>query len=214
MPWGIAFDRFGNLHIADYYNQRIRKVDRRTGIISTVAGIGISGNTGDGYLATAARISNPCTIAFDRAGNLYIGQQQTSTVRKVDASTQIISTVAGLGGHGEGGDGGPAVKALLSSPTGVAIDSADNLYIAEYNNARVRRVAAATRIISTYAGGSANVGDGGPALAGHTKRAVRLFFWIWLTTWTGTERSNESHYPCRGCDWKDKPRRRDRCVGL
>jgi sugar lactone lactonase YvrE len=163
-PWGIAFDSLGNLHIADYYNHRIRKVDRRTGIISTVAGTGIAGSGGDGQLATAARISNPCTIAFDRAGNLYIGQQQTSRVRKVDVSTRIISTVAGLGGQGEGGDGGPAVNARLSSPTGVAVDSAANLYIAEYNNARVRRVAAVTQIISTYAGGSTNVGDGGSAL--------------------------------------------------
>lgn len=164
MPWGAAFDRGGNIYIADYYNHRIRRVAADTGIIRTVIGTGVPGNTGDGGPANLAALSHPCSVAFDRQDNLYIGQQQTSTVRMVNSQTKIISTVAGLGGLGEGGDGGPAVNAKLSSPAGVAVDSLGNLYIAEENNARVRRVDVVTKIISTWAGGSLNVGNNGPAV--------------------------------------------------
>ncbi len=163
MPWGVGFDRLGNMFVADYYNQRVRMVNAATGIITTVAGTGVVGSNGDGGLATAAAISFPCSVAFDSGNNLFIGQEQISTIRKVSASTQIISTVAGKGGFGCNGDGGPAINAQLSSPTGVCIDSMDNLYAADYNNARVRLITASTQVITTYTG-STNVGNGGPAL--------------------------------------------------
>jgi sugar lactone lactonase YvrE len=163
LPMGVQADTAGNIYIADFYNQRVRMINALTGVISTVAGNGTKGNTGDGGPAVRARIYCPCSLAFDTAGNLYIGQEQTSLVRMVNLSTGVIATVAGKGGFGETGDGGPALNAGLSSPTGIALDSSNNLYIAEYNNARTRWVNGATAIINTFAG-CTNFGNGSPAV--------------------------------------------------
>ncbi|MEO8660283.1 MAG: hypothetical protein ABI693_17575, partial [Bryobacteraceae bacterium] len=164
LPTGVALNAAGVIFVADYYNQRLRRIDPLTGIVATLAGTGVPGDSGDGQPSTAARLKYPCTVAFDKEGNVYIGQQQSTRVRKILVSTGIISTVAGLGGSDETGDGGPALIAGLSSPTGVALDDSNNLYIAEYNNARVRRVSGHTQIINTFAG-SVNVGNDGPATA-------------------------------------------------
>ncbi|KAF0221782.1 MAG: hypothetical protein FD174_113 [Geobacteraceae bacterium] len=147
---GIALDGAGNLHIADTFNHRIRKVDLATGIITTVAGNGIYDNTGDGGTATSAAISYPSDIAFDGAGNLYlVGYHR---IRKVDAATGIISTFAGNGQFSYSGDGGAATAAALGNPYGIAADGAGNLYIADTSNHRIRRVDGATGVISTIAG--------------------------------------------------------------
>ncbi len=162
-PSGAAVDAAGNLYIADRNNQRIRKVDA-AGVISTAAGSGAGGFAGDGGPAEEARLSFPVGVALDSAGNLYIADRNNQRIRKVDAAG-IISTVAGNGTAGFGGDGGPALQARLNFPSGVAADGAGNLYIADRNNRRVRRVDAAG-VISTVAGnGTAGFsGDGGPAL--------------------------------------------------
>ena len=167
-PQGVALDGAGNLYIADYWNQRIRKVDA-AGVISTVAGDGTSdygGDGGDGGPATAAQLNFPQGVALDGAGNLYIATGHR--IRKVDAAG-VISTVAGDGTRGSGGyggDGGPAVAALLSGPYGVALDGAGNLYIADRDNHRIRKVDSAG-VISTVAGAGTYGfgGDGGPAVA-------------------------------------------------
>ena len=169
-PTGLAVDGAGNLYIADRFNHRIRKVNAWTGRISTVAGTGATGLGnggfgGDGGPATSARLSDPKGIALDSAGNLYIADRLNHRVRKVDAATGNISTVAGTGTASFSGDGAAAIAATLNQPGGVAVDGADNLYISERNNHRVRRVDAATGNISTVAGtGTASLtGDGGAA---------------------------------------------------
>ena len=162
-PNGVAPDGAGNLYIADTANSRIRKVGA-AGAISTVAGDGTRGSGGDGGPAVAAQLSSPRALALDEAGNLYIADSSNSRIRKVDAAG-VISTVAGDGTRGFGGDGGPAVAAQLYLPYGVAVDGAGNLYIADRNNNRIRKVDAAG-VISTVAGGGSG-GDGGPAVAAY-----------------------------------------------
>jgi len=166
-PSAVAVDGAGNIYIADTANQRIRKVDAATGLINTVAGSASGGFGGDGGAATSAALNTPMGLAVDGAGHLYIADSQNNRIRKVDAGTQMISTVAGTGGSGFSGDGGTATAAELKSPRGVAVSGAGDLYIADTNNYRVRRVAAGTQVISTVAGtGVAGFsGDGGLATA-------------------------------------------------
>src|SRR5438552_15179672 len=137
-----------------------------TNHIVTVAGGGAL--VGDGGPATAALLNGPEGIAVDSGGNLYIAQFGSHRIRKVEAMTAIITTVAGTGVGGSGGDGGPATAAQLNTPRGVALDSRGNLYIGDSANNLVRRVDATTGIITTVAGGGApadGLGDGGPATA-------------------------------------------------
>ena len=168
-PYGLALDGAGNLYIADLFNHRIRKVDT-AGMISTVAGDGTRGSGGDGDPATSAQLNFPRGVAPDGAGNLYIADDLNHRIRKVDAAG-VISTVAGsgmggFGGGGFGGDGDPAVAAQLNTPSGVALDGSGNLYIADTNNHRIRKVDPAG-VISTVAGDGTrgSGGDGGPAVA-------------------------------------------------
>jgi sugar lactone lactonase YvrE len=157
-PTGVAVDSFGNLYIADWFNNRIRKVSG--GTITTVAGNGRCCFSGDGGSPTSASLNQPQGTAADSAGNLYIADYGNSRVRKVSGGT--ITTVAG-GGKGPLGDGGPATSATLGSPVGVAVDSAGNLYIADSWSNRIRKVSAGT--ITTVAGNGIGgfSGDGGPA---------------------------------------------------
>jgi uncharacterized protein (TIGR03437 family) len=159
-PWSVAVDSAGNLYIADKNIHRIRKVTPG-GIISTVAGNGSAGYSGDSGPATSAQLNFPEGVAVDSVGNLYIADTRNSRVRKV-TSGGIISTVAG-GGAFNLGDGGPAIGANLG-PAGVAVDRAGNLYIADTDNQRIRRVTPGGTI-STVAGNgiSGYSGDGGPA---------------------------------------------------
>ncbi|MEU5053687.1 NHL repeat-containing protein [Streptomyces sp. NPDC021096] len=162
-PHALVVDGVGNLYIADDYNHRVRKVGT-DGVIATVAGDGAEGFGGDGGPATAASLHFPHALAIDSAGNLYIADRYNYRVRRV-APDGIITTVAGTGDIGFGGDGGPATAAVLDLPQCLAVDGDDNLYITDYGNERVRRVDA-DGIISTVAGdGSKGYdGDGGPAL--------------------------------------------------
>jgi sugar lactone lactonase YvrE len=151
-PYGIAVDKAGNVYIADWSNTRVRKVDAVTGLISTVAGPGVSTTLGDGGPATSAYIAFPYAVALDSAGNLYIADSGNNRVRMVSAATGIITTVAGTGTASFSGDGGLATAATLNGPQGLAFDAAGNLYIEDGNNARIRKVTAATGIITTVAG--------------------------------------------------------------
>ena len=152
-PRGVAVDASGNVYIADTFHHRIRKVNAVTKAITTIAGTGTPGVSGDGGPATAARIFTPFGVRLDRLGNLYIADDDNYRIRKIDAATGIISTVAGNGSNDFSGDGGPATAAALSEPKAVAVDTAGNLYIADPFNARIRFVNAATGIITTFAGG-------------------------------------------------------------
>ncbi len=163
-PVGVAVDSGGHLFIGDTNNNRIRRVDAATGIITTVAGTGSFGFGGDGGPATNARLAFPRGVAVDNAGNLFIADQNNQRIRRVDTATGIITTVAGTGSFGTSGDGGPATNARLANPVGGAVDSGGHLFIADLSSNRIRRVDAATGIITTVAGtGSFGFsGDGGP----------------------------------------------------
>jgi len=153
-PGGVVVSPIsGDLYIADTGNHCIRKVSADTDAVTTVAGIaGYPDYWGDGYLATDAALHSPEAVALDSAGNLYIADSGNNRVRKVDAGTGVISTVAGNGAWGFSGDGGPAVDASMYDPCALALDSAGNLFISDLCNQRVRKVDAATGIISTVAG--------------------------------------------------------------
>ena len=163
-PFGVTVDSAGNLLIADLGNNAIRKVDHATQIITTVAGGGSSPSTctgstnsiGDGCSATSASLFIPEGVAVDGAGNLFIADTFDNRIRKVDQATQIITTVAGNGNSGFSGDGGPATSASLDLPSGVTVDGAGNLFIADRFNGVIRRVDHATQIITTVAGGGSS----------------------------------------------------------
>ena len=160
-PHGVAV-RFGNVYIADRDNNRIRQVDS-SGVITTFAGTGTSGFGGDAGAATSSLLWAPSDVAVDGSGNVYIADWFNHRVRKVD-SAGTISTFAGTGTSGFGGDGGAATSALLAYPVGVAVDGSGNVYIADQHNHRIRRVNTAG-IIDTFAGtGTSGFGgDGGSA---------------------------------------------------
>jgi sugar lactone lactonase YvrE len=180
----VALDAAGNLYIADTSNQRIRKVDA-SGTISTVAGNGSSGFSGDGGAATLAQLNFPQGVALDAAGNLYIADLSNQRIRKVDASG-TISTVAGNGTQGFSGDGAAATLAQLTIPQGVALDAAGNLYIADRNNQRIRKVDASGTISTVAGNGTFGFsGDGGAATLAQlwNPRA-----WRWMRRATCTSR--------------------------
>ncbi len=168
----VAVDAAGNLYIAQPDNHRVRKV-RPDGIITTVAGSGVSRFSGDGGPATSASLAFPLGVAVDAAGNLYIADSGNSRVRRVSLSG-VISTVAGNGNFGFSGDAGPATSASLADPQGVAVDVAGNLYIVDRGNQRIRKVSPGG-VISTVAGnGIAGFsGDGGPATGASLRLAFR-----------------------------------------
>jgi len=164
VPEGIAVDGSGNLYIADGSNNRVRMIAAKTGIISTVAGGGTAGNLGDGGLATAASLSYPDDVKLDSAGNLYISDFYNARIRKVDASTGLISTVAGNGYFGNSGDGGPAISAEVDVTEGVVVDGAGNIYLSNWPDT-IRKVDATTGVVTTIAGDGyfSYGGDGGAA---------------------------------------------------
>jgi len=166
-PNGVFVDSSGSIFIADTDNHCIRKVDGVTGNITTVAGTGSSGKTGDGGPATNAKLNKPRGVFVDTSGDIYIADTENCSIRKVDVSTGNISRVAGnMSAHcGYSGDGAPATNAELNKPRGVFVDAAGNVFIADTENHRIRVVDGATGDIDTLAGtGTAGYsGDGGLA---------------------------------------------------
>jgi len=174
-PTGLAFDAVGNLYITDLFNHVVRKVNMSTGIITTIAGIGqTNGYSGDGGPATAATLYRPDGIDIDAQGNIYFAEQGNNIIRKINTSG-IISTIAGTGNNEYTGDGGPATLATLNIPSGVTIDGAGNIYIADAGNYVIRQVNTAG-IISTIAGnGTAGYsGDGGAATSAQLNLTVSV----------------------------------------
>jgi streptogramin lyase len=162
-PFDVALDRAGNLYFSDTFNHRIRKVE--AGTITTVAGNGRKGFVGDGEKATDAMLNEPYGIELDAEGNLFIVDRLNYCIRRVDATTRAISTIAGTGGKsGYGGDGGPATKALLVEPNGIALDGKGKLFIADVAGHRIRVVDLALGTIETLSGNGKGIsaGDGGP----------------------------------------------------
>ncbi len=159
---GVAVDGTGNVFIVDSGDSLVFRISSN-GAIEVVAGNGIPGFSGDGGPATSASLYSPSAVALDSAGNLYVADTGNERIRKVTVSDGTITTVAGSGTNGFSGDGGPAVNASFGNPTGVAVDSAGDIYIADTANARIRKVSGGT--ITTIAGNSTIgfSGDGGPA---------------------------------------------------
>jgi len=165
-PTGIAMDSLGNLYIADgNSNGRIRRVDMTTGIISTIAGTGVAGFSGDGGLADTAALYDPYDVCFDRFGNLYIADSYNYRIRKINTAG-IITTVAGNGSTIFSGAGGPATAAGINSVTGLCTDTIGNLYLADRFASRILKVDTAG-ILTVIAGDGLgySTGDGGPATA-------------------------------------------------
>ncbi len=152
LPTAVVADAGGNIFISDFGNFRIRRVDALTGLISTVAGDGIPGFAGDGGPAVNASIGNPSGLIVDGAGNIYFADTNNNAIRRVDAVTHLITTVAGTGTQGYTGDGNLATAATLYLPEGIAFDPAGNLYIADTGNNVIRMVDAITHKIRTVAG--------------------------------------------------------------
>jgi sugar lactone lactonase YvrE len=176
-PGDLAIDGAGNLYFADPYNFRVRKISAATGNITTIAGNGSEFDLGQSGPALSVSIGIPSGVAVDAAGNVYVSNGG-DRVRKLDANTGNITVFAGAGGSQSSGDGGPAVLAQLDQPGGLAVDSEGNLYIAARGEHRIRKVNAATGMITTIAGASSGTnsnfmgiwdyqggfsGDGGPA---------------------------------------------------
>ncbi len=183
-PNDVVLDSSGNLYIAERGNNRIRKVEVSTGVITTIVGTGTGSSTGDGSVATSATLNGPCYSRFDSAGNYYVSECEGHRVRKVITvstdipsiqptyypslsphSISVITTFAGTGTAGYSGDGSQATSAAVYHPTGLAIDSSGNVYFSDWENHRVRKITTSTGIITTYAGtGTSSFnGDGGVA---------------------------------------------------
>ncbi len=180
------------MYIADYGNHRIRKVTVLTGIISTIAGTGDADFSGDGGAATSAKLNNPTGVVLDSSGrpieftfllsvtlyysvdNVYIADLNNDHIRKVTATTGVITSIAGSVSGSYGGDGGAATSASLYGPTGIAIDTSGNLYISDQFNDRIRKIAVSTNIITTIAGTGMNgfSGDGGAATSASIQRPI------------------------------------------
>jgi sugar lactone lactonase YvrE len=177
-PEGIAFDREGNFYIGDTLNGRIRRIDGKTGILTTVAGHGEIGLSPDGVLGPQMRFMRLARLAVDVAGNVYIADSPSHRIQVLDARSGRVRTVAGIGRSGFSGDGGPATAAAISFPEGVTLDAAGNVFFADLGNHRVRRVDIATGFISTVAGNGEKgfSGDGGPAIAARLWSPGRLAF--------------------------------------
>lgn len=151
-PFHCELDGKGHLYIAEATNHCIRKLDLQTGILTTVAGRGEKGYTGDGGPATRATMNEPYAVVVDAEDNLYIADRLNAVVRKVDGKTGIITTLAGTGQKGYSGDGGPATAAQLREPNDVFLDGKGGLLIADVADWRIRRVDLKTGIITTFAG--------------------------------------------------------------
>lgn len=137
-PISLAIDSNDNIYISDINNYRIRKVDQRTGMITTFAGTGISGSSGDGGIATQALINGVSNISLDKNGNLYLTEEIKSIIRKIDHSTKIITTIAGVGENGYNGDGLPALESKMARPANLIIGNDNQIFIADKGNNRVR----------------------------------------------------------------------------
>ncbi|MDN3655359.1 Ig-like domain-containing protein [Ferruginibacter paludis] len=163
-PFGVAFGSDNNLYLVDNSNHRIRKVDAATHIITTVVGLGSNGGN---CPLNQAGLLNPRGIAFDKQGNMYISDASTC-IRKVDIATQTITTIAGVRGitniYGNVlGDNGPAINAYFDGAADIALDVAGNIFVADMGNNRIRKIDISTGVISTFAGGGYNAGEGYPA---------------------------------------------------
>jgi len=175
-PYGLIIGPDSALYFCDLDNQRIRRFDLQAKRLTTIAGNGTRGYSGDGGPATAAALNMPHEIQFDRAGNLYIAERDNHVIRRVDAKSGVISTVAGTGMAGFGGDGGPGGKAQLRQPHSILVDRDGSLLICDIGNHRIRRLHLDSGLIETYAGtGAREATPDGALVAGTPLNGPRTF---------------------------------------
>jgi streptogramin lyase len=160
-PYGLVRGPDGSLYICEVDNHVVRRIDR-AGRLTTAVGIGERGYSGDGGPAAQARLNEPYEVRFDSHGNMFFVEMKNHLVRRVDATTGLVTTYAGSGHPGFSGDGGPAVNAQFNQPHSIQLDRNDHLYICDIGNHRIRKVDAKTSIISTFAGtgGKGDTPDG------------------------------------------------------
>ncbi len=188
-PFGVEVGPDGALYICEVGHHRVRRLDRKTGELTTVAGSGTKGYAGDGGPASAAAMNEPYEVRFDRDGNMYVVEMQNHIVRRVDAKTKKITTIAGTGEAGYGGDGGPATKAKFKQPHSIALSAAADgdagyLYIADIGNHRIRRVDLKTGIVESIAGdGTKSLPQEGEAASGNPVVGPRALFIDGQTLW-------------------------------
>src|SRR5438132_8985059 len=151
-PFGIVIGPDGALWWVEYGSHRLLRLDLKTKRISVIAGTGVKGYSGDGGPIAKAQLNTPHEVRFDSKGNIYLAERDNHVIRFIDMKSKTISTVAGTGVRGFTGDGGPADKAQLAQPHSIALDRADNVYICDIMNHRVRKIDAKTRAITTFAG--------------------------------------------------------------
>jgi DNA-binding beta-propeller fold protein YncE len=173
-PFGLVIGPDGGLYWADFGSNRVLRLDLKARTISIVAGNGTKGYSGDGGPAKAAQLSAPHEVRFDSKGNIYVAERDSHVVRYIDMKSGSISTAAGTGMRGYGGDGGPANRAQLAQPHSIALDTSDNVFICDIANHRVRRIDAKTGVITTFAGtGAADSTPDDAPLAGTATRGPR-----------------------------------------
>jgi len=182
-PFGVELGPDRALYICEVENHRVRRLDLKTGMLTTVAGCAERGYAGDGGPARKAKLNEPYEVRFDSAGNMYFVEMKNHLVRRVDAESGIISTVAGTGKQGYGGDGGPAVKASFSHPHSIALDD-EYLYVADIGNHRIRRVDLERETITTIAGnGKKQLPADGQTAAGKPLLGPRALYRDGSTLW-------------------------------
>lgn len=152
LPFGVEIGPDGALYVTEIHDHRVHRLDLASQELTPVAGSGRRGYRGDGDAALDAEMNEPYEVRFDSRGNMFVVEMKNHIVRRVDATTKVISTVAGVGRPGYGGDGGPATEAVLNQPHSIALDRRDNLYIADIGNHRIRRVDAKSGVIESIAG--------------------------------------------------------------
>jgi len=151
-PFGVEIGSDGALYITEVANHRVRRLHLKTNTLTTVAGCGVAGYAGDGGPATKAKLNEPYEVRFDKDGNMFFVEMKNHLIRRVDARTGEISTVAGTGHPGYSGDGGPAIKAKMKNPHSIALDDDRNIFVADIGNHRIRRIDMRTGIIESIAG--------------------------------------------------------------
>lgn len=183
-PFGVEIGPDGALYVTEVANHRVRRLDLKTGRLTTVAGCGRAGYTGDGGPATEAKLNEPYEVRFAENGDMVFVEMRNHLIRKVDARTRIISTLAGVGKPGYGGDGGPAATALFKNPHSIALDGRGGLYVADISNHRIRRIDLETGVVQSVAGdGRRQLPRDGETARGNPVLGPRALFVDRTTMW-------------------------------
>jgi streptogramin lyase len=183
-PFGVEVGLDGALYVTEVQNHRVLRVDLKSGELTTVAGCGRKGYSGDGGKATDAELNEPYEVRFDKQGNMFFVEMMNHIIRRVDANSGIISTIAGTGLAGYGGDGGSALKAQFNRPHSIALDHRGGLYVADIGNHRIRRIDLETGLVESIAGdGGKQPPQHGQAAKGNSVVGPRALFIDGDTMW-------------------------------